>query len=77
MRMGVEAERVDATALLNTGVGATKAEAPPTRSAAVHAANLGAMIAMRMYVSPTTVERAFRARQILMHTEGVSDGNDI
>lgn len=76
MRMGVEADRVDATALFSTGVGAIKAEAPPTRSAAVHATNFGAMIAIYVsQVRPLRVLSAFgRARQILMHTKGVFAG---
>lgn len=45
MRMGVDADRADATELLSTGAGATKADTPTMRSADVHATYLGAMIA--------------------------------
>lgn len=51
MRMGVDADRVDATELLSTGVGATKADAPTMRSADVHATYLGAMIALSCLVT--------------------------
>lgn len=47
MRMGLEAaDRVEdeATEFLSMGVGTTKADAPHTRSAAVHATYLGAMM---------------------------------
>ena len=47
MRMGLDAERVDATAFLSAGVGTKKAEAPPKRSATVHATYFGAMIPYR------------------------------
>lgn len=67
MRMGVDADRADATELLSTGVGAIKADAPPMRSIAVHAAYFGgAMIVSHVFnpyvcSSCTSVERVPRS----------------
>lgn len=59
MRMGVVPVRADATEFLSTGEGATKAEAPPTRSAAMKHV-LGAMMLLSHVVQLTERVRPSR-----------------
>lgn len=77
MRMGACADRVVATELLSTGVGATKAVAPPTRSAAVNAV-MRAMLCFSRSANTEEVDyRSAGGSRLTKHASsetGIGDG---